>query len=125
MSETDEKPTNWPLRVRAAYLRMKGRTQQETGDEVERTRRTIRRWENDPTWSDALTEARDRWMQDLVQEASATLITAIRNGDPVRAMQVLERLDPDLAPVAQKLEHSGEIDVPSGLTVHFVDADAG
>lgn len=109
MSE-DDRPRGWELRVRAAFERMCGATQEDTAQKVDRTSRTIRKWENDDTWPDALEEARDRWLTTVVQEARATLLQAVREGDPIRAMQIVERMDADFAPPKQEVEHSGEIE---------------
>lgn len=87
---------------------MRGDTQEETAQKVGRSARTIRNWEDEPWWPDAVSEARDTWLSDVVREARAALYLQLKKArDPVRAMAVLERMDPDFAPPKQEVEHSG------------------
>ena len=76
--------------------------------------RTLRRYELSDWWPEACSEAVDRWMQQLEIEARTTVMAAIKEGDVVTAMKVLERLDKRLAPPRQQLgvHHSGEIKTP-------------
>lgn len=114
---------NWELRVKAAYHRFCGDTQPETAQKVSRSERTIRRWESEPSWGDAKREAANLWLDDLEREARSTLLSAVSGGDPVRAMQVVERLDEALSPAAQKLEHSGEVDTGGETHIYLPDND--
>lgn len=112
------------LAVRAAYLRMCGKPQAEVAQTVSRTERTIRSWENSDWWNDAVEEARDRWLDDVMREARAALYLQLKKArDPVRAMQVLERMDPEFRPPTQQLEHSGEVDTGGETHIYLPDND--
>ena len=69
--------------------------------------RTLRRYELSDWWPRACGEAVGRWMQQLEIEARTTVMTAVREGDVVTAMKVLERMDKRLAPPRQQHEHTG------------------
>ena len=73
--------------------------------------RTLARWELSDWWPDACHEAVDRWMQQVEIEARSTVMQAIKEGDVVTAMKVLERIDKRLAPPKQShdINHSGDI----------------
>lgn len=118
---SDDRPAgNWEARVHAAYCRMCGKTQEETAQRVGFTARTIRNWEAADSWSDACDEARDRWMQDLIVEARSAVLQAVKNGDMIRGLQILERVDDELAPPAHQVEHSG----PEGGPIETADRTA-
>src|SRR5262245_12669765 len=95
---------HWDKRVAAAYLRMMGLTQAQAGSAVGRSKRSVADWEADTTtWALAREEARQRWMGDVTDAARASLLKHLK--DPQSgflALQVLERIDEDLAPAKQR-----------------------
>lgn len=105
-----DKPRDWDKAVSAAYLRLIGQSQKDAATGAGVGQRSLRRWETCSWWEDARDEARDRWLNDLVAESRATLFRVVQEGDGLRAMQILERMDPKMAPPAQKLQHSGRIE---------------
>lgn len=97
---------HWEKRVAAAYLRMMGMTQGDAGRAVGRSKRSIAEWEADHvTWPLAREQARQRWLGELVDASRVSLLRVIKNGDGELSLKVLERMDSDLAPPKQKLEH--------------------
>ena len=103
------RPRYWEKRVLVAYLRMLGATQREAGQAVSRHERRIREWEADDTWPLAREEARTRWLRELTDAARATLLRTIQDGTQgFLALQVLERLDPSLAPAKHQVDVSVE-----------------
>ena len=89
----------WDKWVSAAYLRMLGATQSEAAEAVGRKERTIRSWESDSRWPQAMADARERWLSGVEGAARATLLACVR--DPKKgdlALKVLERLDHALSP---------------------------
>jgi hypothetical protein len=123
---TPDPPKLWERHVLAAYWRMLGATQKEAGAAVGRSARTIRDWEADgPTWMQAREEARRRWLNELTDAARLTLLKTIREGHGMLAMQVLERVDEDLAPATQRLKVQHEVgEGLSGLLKAFGGHDA-
>ena len=109
-----EKPHNWDKAVSVAYLRLLGLSQKKAARGAGIGERTLARGELSDWWPDACHEAVDRWMQQVEIEARSTVMQAIKEGDVVTAMKVLERLDKRLAPPRQQLgvQHSGEITTP-------------
>lgn len=121
-ADEDRPASKWDARVYAAYRRMLGDTQAEVSEEVSVTPRTIRTWENHETWPTACQQARDQWMRDIEREARSALYLQLKKArDPVRAMQVLERIDPTFAPPKKQLEHSGEIDTGGETHIYLPD----
>lgn len=99
------RPRYWEKRVLAAYLRMLGATQAVAGKAVARNARRIREWEADATWAQAREEARQRWLGELTDAARVTLLTTLKDvSQGFLALQVLERIDPDLAPAKQQVD---------------------
>jgi len=99
------RPQQWERLVLYAYLRMMGATQKDAGSAVGRAKRTVQVWEEDKAlYGQARTEARERWLGELTDAARVTLLKTIREGHGVLALQVLERLDPALAPAKQASE---------------------
>ena len=69
-------------------------------------------------------EARQRWLVDLTDASRKTLLDSIRAGGGDLALKVLERLDRDLAPPAQRLQHQHEVgDGLSSLLQAFGEAE--
>lgn len=106
-----DEPRDWETAVSAAYLRSLGGqfTQEVVCAMVGVCRRTLGRWEKADWWPRAKSEAVERWLQGLVHESTGTLLKEIRKGDAASARWALERLIPELAPPAQKHDHSGSI----------------
>ncbi len=94
-----------------AYLRLIGQSQAAAAKAAGLGERTLRRYELSDWWPDACGEAVERWMQQIEIEARTTVMTAVKEGDVVTAMKVLERLDKRLAPPRQLhgVAHSGEV----------------
>ncbi len=106
-----EKPRDWDKAVSVSYLRLIGQTQENAAKGAGIGVRTLRRYELSDWWPEACSEAVDRWMQQLEIEARTTVMTAVKEGDVITAMKVLERLDRRLAPPRQLhgVAHSGEV----------------
>lgn len=98
-----DRPQDWDTAVACAYLRIWGHTQIQCAKGVGISRRTMQRWEASDWWGEACKEATGRWMVNLVQEARSTLIRAIRDGDADKALEILERMDPEFVPPPQEL----------------------
>ena len=99
-------PRYWEKRIAAAYLRMMGLTQGDAAKAVGRHKRRLAEWESEKeTWALAREEAKKRWLGEVGDAARKTLLTAIREGmNGFLALQVLERLDEDLAPPKQRVD---------------------
>jgi hypothetical protein len=111
--------------ILCAYLRMMGSTQEAAAKAVGRSERTIRLWEKQPTWPQVREVARKRWMSDLTDASRQALLASIRGGAGDLALKVLERVDSDLAPPAQRLHHQHEVGAGlAGLLEAFGETDA-
>ena len=62
-------------------------------------------------YAEAREEARRRWLREVGDAARKTLLKALQGGAGDLALKLLERLDPDLAPAAQRLKHEGTVDL--------------
>ena len=104
-------PRDWDKAVNVAYLRLNSATQAAAAKGAGLGVRTLRRWELSPWWPDACGEAVGRWMQQLEIECRTTIMGAVKAGDVVTAVKMLERIDQKLAPPRQShgVEHRGEI----------------
>jgi hypothetical protein len=92
-----------------AYLRMMGMTQIDAGHAIGRSERIVQSWEYHTTWPLAREEARKRWLVDLTDAARKTLLETVKAGAGELSLKVLERLDADLAPPTQRLQHQHEV----------------
>ena len=101
------KPQNWDKAVSVSYLRLIGLTQKKAAKAAGMGERTLRRFELSEWWPDACGEAVDRWMQQLAIECRTTIMAAVKAGDVVTAVKMLERIDNRLAPPRQShgIEH--------------------
>ena len=106
-----EKPRDWDKAVSVSYLRLIGLTQEKAAKGAGIGVRTLRRYELSEWWPEACREAADRWMQQLALECRTTIMAAVKAGDVVTAVKMLERLDKRLAPPRQQLgvQHSGQV----------------
>jgi hypothetical protein len=97
--------------VSAAYLRLIGRTQEETAVAVGVSDKTIWTWENERgDWPAAVQDARKRWLSGLSGQARETLSKALKDAASGKlALDVLERLDPDLLPARMRHEIVGDL----------------
>ena len=97
--------------VSAAYLRLLGHTQEQAATSVGVSERTVWAWENERTdWPDVVREARKRWLSGLAGTARDTLHKAIRDVQNGKlALDVIERLDPDLLPARMRHEIVGDL----------------
>jgi hypothetical protein len=103
---------------------MLGATQKAAGAAVGRSERTVQAWEADTMrWTRAREEARRRWLGDLTDAARQTVLDTIRAGDGDLAMKVLERVDTDLAPPAQRLHHKHEIGLGLSSLLRAVEGE--
>ena len=109
--EVVEKPRDWDKAVSVSYLRLVGLTQKKAAKAAGIGERTLARWELTEWWPEACREAVDRWMQQLAIECRTTIMAAVKAGDVVTAVKMLERIDKRLAPPRQShgIEHSGGI----------------
>ncbi len=105
------KPQNWDKAVSVAYLRLLGLSQKRAAKGAGIGERTLARWELSDWWPEACGEAVDRWMQQLAIECRTTIMAAVKAGDVVTAVKMLERIDKRLAPPRQShgIEHSGDL----------------
>jgi hypothetical protein len=120
------RPRQWEKWVLYAYLRMMGMTQKAAGSAVGRAKRTVAEWEEDKVrYGQAREEARQRWLREVSDTARTTLLKALHGDAGDLALKVLERLDTDLAPAAQrhKVQHEAG-DGLSGLLKLMGGADA-
>ena len=97
-------PVDWDKVVAAAYLRLRGLSALDCAKGVSCSQRSIRRWMNSDFWPRACEEATKRWMHDLTAASKTTLLKGIRAGDTEKALKILERTEPQLAPPAQQHE---------------------
>ena len=103
-----KRPQNWDKAVSVAYLRLLSWSQEGAAKGAGIGVRTLRRYELSDWWPQACGEAVGRWMQQLEIEARTTVMAAVKGGDVVTAMKVLERLDKRLAPSKQLHELAGD-----------------
>lgn len=108
--DTVTRPQNWDKAVSAAYLRLTSYSQKDAAKGAGVGERTLIRWEKSDWWPRALEEAANRWLQHLTAVSRRTLFAAIKAGDADKALKILERVDPRLAPPKQQIYHSGQID---------------
>lgn len=101
---------HWERRVLYAYLRMMGNSQTAAAAAVGRSERTGQVWEADREgYLLAREDARKRWVGELTDVARVTLLKSLQDvTQGYLALQVLERLDEDLAPAKQRLDLSVE-----------------
>ena len=106
-----KRPQNWDKAVSTAYLRLLGLSQTKAAKGAGIGERTLARWELSEWWRDACREAADRWMQQLAIECRTTIMAAVKAGDVVTAVKMVERLDERLAPprLSHGVEHSGDV----------------
>lgn len=93
-----------------AYLLASGSTQAAAAKATGMSQRSVERWVKCSWWGEAMHEATARWLPGLKSLAMSRLMRDLeKNPDSAdRALRVLERLIPDLAPPRQRLEHTGE-----------------
>ncbi|HSW29281.1 MAG TPA: hypothetical protein VLH75_07265 [Longimicrobiales bacterium] len=110
------KPRDWSKAVLAAYIRLTGSTIAEAAKGAGISDRTLTDWEGCSWWADACHEAtQDRWLQHLLSRAKRTLFREV-DTDGRTALQVIERLEPRLAPPKVRGEFTN-LDVdPEDLT---------
>lgn len=113
-----EAPRDEEKALSAAYLRLIGHTQEAAAKAVGIGERTLRRYEECSWWPELRRQAADRWLTNLAAQARNTLMEAIKDGDADKALKVLERTEPALAP-KQKHEISGEDGAPIEFTLHL------
>ncbi len=109
------KPKNWDKAVSAAYLRVLGSTQADTAKSVGVSERTVRSWEGSKWWPNAESEARNRWLKGIVDQAMAGLSDVLANRDANTVRWVLERRMPEFAP--PKMQHH------VGISLKDLDAE--
>jgi len=113
-----KRPTGawWDKAVHAAYVRLTGATIAESASEAGIGERTLKRWESCSWWADACHEAtQDRWLQHLLSRAKRTVFRDV-DKDPRTALQILERLEPRLAPPKVRSENTNFDVDPEDLT---------
>jgi DNA-binding transcriptional MerR regulator len=104
--DDSRRPKSWDRQVSAAYLRLLGATQSEAAKGVGCSSRTIRRWEREVLWLEAVQEAKRRWLSGVENAARVALLRALQEPDAgLFALRVLERLDPRLAPPGKQPRH--------------------
>ena len=72
-------------------------------------------WVHSGWWPQACEEARGRWLNHLVATARRELVRGIEAGDTARAMDVLEKFDPDFRPHPKRVEVVGMLSFIQGL----------
>lgn len=98
-----EHPQDWDKVLSAAYLRLTGETQEAVATAIGCARQTISVWEGSPFWPNAVHEATERWLSGLREKAMKGLETGVGK-DGKLALDVLERLMPELSPATQRFE---------------------
>lgn len=101
-----QRPRSWDAAVSAAYLRLLGHSQAAAADAAGVGERTLRGWERAQWWPRAIAEAEARWLDGLTAAARCTLLRAVRDGDAERALRILERVMPELAPPRMRVDLS-------------------
>ena len=99
-SESDDPVRSPRHRDRAlgvAHMRQLGCSQSEAAKAMGVTTRTVGRWEVCSWWPDVQREAAERWLEGLAARARRGLEGAVLE-DGRLALQVLERIEPALAP---------------------------
>ena len=92
----------------AGYLRLLGHTQAEAANAAGVDARTLGRWESCSWWRGIQSEAADRWLAGAVGMARRALLRALEAPDGRLALQVLERIVPELRPL-ERVGYSGGI----------------
>ena len=121
-------PDNWEKRVLVAYLRMIGASWKTCAAAVGVSDRTVYNWQSDPTWPDAIREARLRWHTRMEEKSRAALIRAVERyaEEPREASRAarwyLERTDSALAPAPVQHRHAGPEGGPLQVIVGAIPA---
>ena len=100
-------------RVVAAYMAMMGHTQQEIGQTVHRTARTVYNWTKEPCWPTHRTETVDRWMKDVINASRKAILDQLRSGDGNLGLKILERVEPALSPAPQRVDVGVSVEAQS------------
>ena len=104
------RPPYWEKLVLACYLRSLGSTQVQAAAAIGRRVRAVRGWEAQTVlWQRGLDAARARWLGEITALAKRRLLQAMMTADGKLALDLLERLDPALAPPAHRLKHEGTV----------------
>jgi transcriptional regulator with XRE-family HTH domain len=109
LADSPELPANWDKWVSAAYLRMRGLSQEKAAKDAGISERTLWDWEkrHPDQWKRAKGEARDRWMNSLVDASRAAVLASVEGGNAELGMRILERVDPELQAPETRLKLSG------------------
>ena len=111
-SESDDPvraPRHRDLALGVAHLRQLGYSQSEAAKATGVTTRTVGRWEECSWWPDVQREAAERWLEGLTAKARRGLEGAVLE-DGRLALQVLERIEPALAPPHRRAAARYDID---------------
>ena len=117
MSDLDEttQPRDFEKWILAAYLRFLGEPLERVARVVQRTRKTIYSWrQQEAWWNEAKRIAEDRWLDEVRDQARAAVYQQVLAGDGKMGLDLLERLDPRLAPAKQRHDVDGEVRVYRG-----------
>ena len=113
------RPSNWDKRMSVGFLRILGATQREAANAVGISERTVRTWEHEASWPDAIAEARSRWLDAAGDRARRALWVGLGANDQASARWVLERVEPALAAPVQRTEVTGANGGPLGTMVQI------
>ena len=102
--------------VSAAFLRLLGSTQADAASAAGVSRASLGRWEASSWWPEVQAEASARWLSGLAARARRGLEAGVET-DGRLALQVLERLVPELQPPRARL------DVRAGPIEEMTDAE--
>jgi len=101
-------PRDRETALSVAYLRTLGSTQEEAALAAGVDRRTVQRWEGSSWWPGVMQAACDRWLKGVVGLARHALMRALDEPDGRLALQILERVIPQLAPT-ERVANTGAI----------------
>ena len=103
-------PRNREAAMSVAYLRLLGASLSEAAKATNVSARTVGRWESCSWWPDVQREAAERWLEGLTARARRGLEGAVLE-DGRLALQVLERIEPALAPPRRRAAVHYDIDL--------------
>ena len=100
---------SWDKWLLAAYFRQVGLSQLRVSKLVGTSKSTIEKWEHTPDkWVRACNEARVKWLEGITIDARMALAEELKDksnkGRGRLALDLLERVDPDLAPATRRIE---------------------
>ena len=103
-------PRNRDKALRAAYFRLIGYSLRDAASSANIGTRTLERYESCSWWQDLLAEADRKYLSELTAKSRQSLLKGVEK-DSSLALRVVERLIPELAPPAQRMNVDATIGV--------------